>query len=142
MYGNVKKIITVALVSLSLLACAEQNENAKNLSVGSVQREIRVGMAGDQVIQALGSPNIVTTDENRNEVWVYDKINTTSVYSQNQGSMGAAMFFVPAAAAGLFSGSFSRNSGSTSTSQKTLTITIKFDESKRVRDFNYHTSSF
>ena len=40
-------------------------DSEKTLSVGKVQREIRVGMTGGQVAEVLGSPNIVSTDENR-----------------------------------------------------------------------------
>ncbi|MHC4388971.1 MAG: hypothetical protein ACYSX1_10225 [Planctomycetota bacterium] len=47
-----------------------------SVTVGTVQREIRVGMSSADVIEALGSPNVVTTDEQRREVWGYDKIAT------------------------------------------------------------------
>ena len=40
------------------------------LTVGKVQGEIKVGMAASQVAELLGSPNIVTTDEKRREVWI------------------------------------------------------------------------
>jgi len=33
------------------------------VTVGSVQKEIRKGMSGSEVALALGSPNIVSTDE-------------------------------------------------------------------------------
>ena len=39
-------------------------DSEKTLSVGKVQREIKVGMTGGQVAEVLGSPNIVSTDEN------------------------------------------------------------------------------
>jgi hypothetical protein len=46
------------------------------MTVGKVQKEIRVEMSSADVAQALGSPNIVSTDEERREVWIYDKIAT------------------------------------------------------------------
>lgn len=49
----------------------------ERMTVGTVQREIRVGMSGGEVASVLGSPNIVSTDEDRREVWIYDKISTT-----------------------------------------------------------------
>ena len=49
------------------------------LTVGKVQGEIKVGMAASQVAELLGSPNIVTTDEKRREVWIFDKISNPSV---------------------------------------------------------------
>ena len=47
--------------------------SANGLTVGTVQREIRIGMSGADVAQGLGSPNIITTDDQRREAWVYDK---------------------------------------------------------------------
>ena len=55
------------------------------LSVGTVQREIHRGMSGADVIAALGSPNVVTTDEGGREVWVYDKFATDVVSSGSHG---------------------------------------------------------
>ena len=41
---------------------AVQEPADDRLTVGKVQREIRVGMSSAKVIEVLGSPNIVTTD--------------------------------------------------------------------------------
>ena len=109
---------------------AVQSDAGDRITVGTVQREIRIGMPSSQVIEALGSPNIVTTDENRLEVWVYDKIATDVSYSNSEGGVW------------LILGTVGGNSGATSTSQRTLTIVIKFDVDKKVRDFAYHSSSF
>jgi len=100
------------------------------MTVGKVQREIRIGMPSAQVIEALGSPNIVSTDENRLEVWVYDKIATDVSYSNSNGGVW------------LILGAVGGNSGAASISQRTLTVVIKFDADKKVRDFAYHSSSF
>ena len=40
----------------------------RNLTVGTVQREIRIGMSSAEVIEVMGSPNVVSTDADRNEV--------------------------------------------------------------------------
>jgi len=100
------------------------------LTVGTVQKEIRKGMSGAQVIEALGSPNIVSTDEQGREVWVYDKIATDRVYSDSLAGGTLILAWVHGSA------------GSSSTSQRTLTIIIKFDQDKKVRDFAYHASRF
>lgn len=96
------------------------------VTVGTVQREIRIGMSSAQVIEALGSPNVVTTDEQRREVWVYDKIATDVSSSGGYWTL-------------LLVG---QSAESASKSQRTLTIIVKFDEDKKVRDFAYHTSRF
>ena len=53
-----------------------QDNTNDRISVGTVQKEVRIGMSGAEVAQVLGSPNIVSTDEQRREVWIYDKIAT------------------------------------------------------------------
>ena len=116
------------------------------LTVGVVQREIRHGMSGAEVAAALGSPNIVSTDEKRREVWIYDKIATDHVYSTEQGGVAALILGggTPGGglAGGVGSGSYDRAAGAASTSQRTLTVIIKFDDSGKVRDFAYHSSRF
>ena len=48
------------------------------LTVGSVQREIRTGMSGGEVVQVLGSPNIVSTDEQGREVWIMTRFRLST----------------------------------------------------------------
>lgn len=100
------------------------------MTVGKVQKEVRVGMTGAEVAEVMGSPNIVSTDEQRREVWIYDRMSTTEAYSRSEG--GASILVLGVGGA----------TGARSTSQRTLTVIIKFDESKKVRDFAYHSSSF
>ncbi|MEE8205725.1 MAG: hypothetical protein V3T82_02165, partial [Nitrospinaceae bacterium] len=92
--------------------------------------EIKIGMPGSDVAAILGSPNIVTTDEKRREVWIYDKISSNRVDTRNSFSGGIIIL-----------GGSTRQAASTST-QKTLTIIIKFDEEKKVRDFAYNYTQF
>ncbi|MDH5412142.1 MAG: hypothetical protein OEY16_12195 [Alphaproteobacteria bacterium] len=149
-----KRFITVTcipVVFLLLLSGCSATQHARavqdgqdgdRLTVGTVQREIHVGMSGAKVIEVLGSPNVVTTDEQRREVWVYDKISTESVHSASSGGI-AALIFGPlgaAAGGGMASGNYS--SGASATSQRTFTVIIKFNEQKTVRDFAYHTTRF
>ena len=50
----------------------------------------RSASRGAEVVAALGSPNVVTTDPERNETWVYDKVATESVYSTSSGNVAGA----------------------------------------------------
>ena len=70
------------------------------MTVGKVQKEIRVGMSGADVASALGSPNIVSTDEERREVWIYDKIATDRAYSSSSGGVNALILGFGGGAAG------------------------------------------
>jgi outer membrane protein assembly factor BamE (lipoprotein component of BamABCDE complex) len=143
-------IITVVLLAVSLMGCmsasqhrqAVQDDTGDKLTVGTVQKEIRVGMSGAEVAEVLGSPNIVSTDEERREVWIYDKVATDYVKSSSSGGVSALLLGIGGSAAGLGSGSYSSSAGASSRSQRTLTIIIKYDNEGKVRDFAYHTSKF
>jgi outer membrane protein assembly factor BamE (lipoprotein component of BamABCDE complex) len=144
----------VALLAISGCQSAQEhaadvnaaNAGANNLTVGTVQREIRVGMSGGEVASVLGAPNIVTTDEERREVWVYDRISTNRAYSTSSGGASAlvlvGVLVGDSLAGGLGGGNYSSSDGASSTTQKTLTVVIKFDNQGSVRDFAYHTSTF
>lgn len=132
-------LLLVPMVGVAVTGCqsAAQHledvraaDSEKTLSVGKVQREIKVGMTGGQVAEVLGSPNIVSTDENRQEVWIYDKISTEQAYSKSEG--GFSLILIGAG----------NKTGARSTNQRTLTVIIKFDKAGKVRDFAYHRSSF
>jgi outer membrane protein assembly factor BamE (lipoprotein component of BamABCDE complex) len=106
------------------------SEQPEKLTVGKVQGEIKVGMSAAAVAEILGSPNIVTTDEQRREHWIYDKVSSESVDTSN--SIGGSII--------IFGGGSSQRERSRT--QRTLTIIIKFDENKLVRDFAYNYSQF
>lgn len=113
------------------------NENDR-MTVGTVQKEIRIGISATDVATILGSPNIVTTDDGRLETWIYDKISTDVTYSRSSGTIVGLIFGGSGGGAGVGS----TNAGSTTSSQRTLTVIIKFDANNLVRDFSYHTSRF
>ena len=124
---------------------AAQNSGDK-LTVGTVQREIRVGMSSADVVSVLGSPNMVTSDDKRRENWVYDKISTQTVHSSSSGGVNALVLGGALVGGGLVGGGagagYSSSAGARSTTQRTLTIIIKFDKNSQVRDFAYRSSSF
>lgn len=131
---NILLVVCVLIIS----GCASagvhrrkvRDDTGERLTVGKVQREIHIGMSSSQVAEILGSPNVVSTDEERREVWIYDKIATDVSYSTSEA--GACFLIVGGSGA----------SGARSTSQRTLTVIIKFDKEGKVRDFAYHTSRF
>jgi outer membrane protein assembly factor BamE (lipoprotein component of BamABCDE complex) len=125
------------MVVAALAGCAPVAEHQanlasaqdRNLTVGVVQKEIHKGMDQAAVAQALGSPNIVSKDKDGLETWIYDKISSEVSYSKSD-AYGTLL---------LIGGS--KASGAASSSQKTLTIVIKFSEGL-VSEFVYHTSTF
>jgi len=119
-----------------------QDDSADRLTVGVVQKDIRIGMSGADVLSAIGSPNVVSTNEDRNEVWVYDKLATDVVHSESSGGVWGVIFGPIGSAGSAAFGSAQQSAGATSTSQRTLTIVIRFDAEHRVSDFAYHSSRF
>ena len=144
---NTSKLIAAfALIAVITAGCsathhaqdvraADENDR---MTVGTVQKEIRIGISATDVAAILGSPNIVTTDDGRLETWIYDKISTDVTYSRSSGTIVGLIFGSSGGGAGVGS----TNAGSTSSSQRTLTVIIKYDANNSVRDFSYHTSRF
>lgn len=119
-----------------------QSMDGERVTVGTVQREIHRGMSSAEVIEVLGSPNVLSTDAEGREVYVYDKFATEVVASESGWSiLGAGGGYGRSGAGGGGIG-LGGSSGAASRSQRTLTIVIKFDKQKKVRDFAYHTSRF
>ncbi len=132
--------VALALAAALLAGCTTAQQHARDvqaaqeeggaLTVGKAQSEIAKGMSGAQVAESLGSPNIVTTDELGREVWVYDRFATDVTFSQSGGGVWLILALIDG------------QSGSRSRSQRTLTVIVKFDETKKVRDIAYHSSRF
>ena len=148
-----KKFILIAVIfigSTALIGCKTVGEHVKavrsdapdKVTVGKVQAEIRTGMSGAEVAGILGSPNIVTTDEERREVWIYDKFATESAHSTSSG--GVSVLFLGIVGNFVCGGapSYKSSTGASSKTQRTMTIIIKYDADKKVMDFAYHSSSF
>jgi outer membrane protein assembly factor BamE (lipoprotein component of BamABCDE complex) len=106
------------------------NSDQERLTVGVVQKRIQVGMSQAEVAQTLGSPNIVTKDAKGKEAWVYDKAAREVTYSSDNGSVW------------LIIGGYSKEAGASRSSQKTLTVVIKFDDKNLVEGVSYHSSQF
>ena len=148
LYSNLSIFLLMCLFVLSGCKSVEdhirgvRDESGEKVTVGKVQAEIQSGMSGAQVAEVLGSPNIVTTDEERREVWIYDKFKTETITSQSSAGGSILIVGLIDSFLGGVAPSNKSSSGATSKSQKTMTIIIKFDKDKKVRDFAYHQSSF
>ena len=144
--NNLKHTTVVILATVFTVGCSATHhaadvraaDEADRVTVGTVQKEIHIGMSAANVASVLGSPNIVTTDDQRQETWIYDKISTEVAYSRSSGTIVGLIFGGSGGGAGIGTTS----AGATATSQRTLTVIIKFDGDNRVRDFSYHTSRF
>jgi outer membrane protein assembly factor BamE (lipoprotein component of BamABCDE complex) len=126
------------ILASSLVACSSAGKHAANLhstkeremTLGLVQKEVRTGMSQGELATVLGSPNIVTKDQSGTQTWVYDKIASEVSYSQDQGGI----WFLIAG--------YGKEAGARASSQKTLTVVIKFDDKELVEKVTYHSSKF
>lgn len=127
--------LILAAVCIGCTTAAEHQRNLgstaeREMTLGIVQKEIHAGLTQDEVIAALGSPNIVTRDAQGQETWVYDKVATEASYS-NSDAYGTILILGGSTAA-----------GASSSTQKTLTVVIKYGNDQRVETFSYHSSKF
>ena len=122
------KIITLIILSSIILSSCAPNvpTNSNNLTLGAVQSKIYKGQSQAEVMDVLGSPNIVTKDTQGREVWTYDRI-----YSDKDSESRGFWF--------LF---FGKSNASSSSSSKSLTVIITFDDKKNVLDFTYQSLKY
>jgi outer membrane protein assembly factor BamE (lipoprotein component of BamABCDE complex) len=145
-----KRLIVLCMALLPLTGCMTASQHhdqlgsadEERLTVAAVQREIQLGMSGAAVLATLGSPNIVSTDKDRHEVWVYDRVGTEYVYSNSDTGLISLLGGAASSVAGGVIPRHQQNAGASRRSQRTLTIIIKFDENGQVKDYSYHSSRF
>ncbi len=132
-----KATLLIVLTILTFGCCSSCRNNEalhstheREMTLGVVQKEVRPGMNQRELVEALGSPNIVTKDQNGTQSWVYDKIASEVSYSQDHGGFW------------LIVAGYGKDSGARASAQKTLTVVIKFDEHELVDKVSYHSSKF
>lgn len=135
-----KPISISSLLALLLTGCMAttaplQNPESKNsLTTGQVQITLKKDHTTQaEVLDAFGSPNLVTLNSEGEEVWTYQKHATVSA-ANSSSTYGTIILF----------GGSSRTSGFEQSS-RTMTLIIKFKEVdglKRVSGFASRSSSF
>ena len=134
------QIALIVGVVFGPMGCANNNpplnEDGLNreLTVGLVQREIKEGSPAEEVIRTLGSPNIVKTDAEGLEIWVYDRFSSERV----RRSFAATLLGISDSSLGLFQGSSSKEQSSVAN----LTVILNFDKNSNVSGVAYHRSKF
>lgn len=130
-YKNILSTIAFATIPF-VSSCSTTNYSLheEQMTVAKAQTEIKIGMPSSAVVEVLGSPNMVTTDAERRETWVYDKVSTN--IQSSSSSRGVWLLLLAAKG----------KESQASSNQRTLTIIVKFDKNGLVRDFAYRTSTF
>jgi hypothetical protein len=117
------------------------------LSYGTVTSAVVKGKTTQMdLIQWFGGPNISTVDADGVETWLYERsVSQTDVASKSQNWQAAANLGISfgqgqggASAGGGQSGSAS----STASSFRSLTVIVKFNADKTVKDYSVRSSQF
>ena len=96
---------------------ARQIETQK-VTLGNVQMIVKKGASSADVIAALSSPNIVTSNKDETETWVYDKI-----MAESETALGS-------------------NGVVSVKSTRTMIVVIKFDREHKVETVQYRQTSY
>jgi hypothetical protein len=128
-------------------AAAGEREKAKAeppaaFTLGVVQKELRPGLSQADVAERLGSPNIVTREPDGREAWVYDKVSSEVEASSGSVGVGGLGTGAGSSLAGVLGIAAGRRSEKVKSSQKTLTVVIRFSAAGTVEGFSWHASRF
>lgn len=126
-------------------------EKPSNLSYGTVTAMVKKNVTTQaELLDLFGGPNISTTDKDGVETWVYER--TSSVTDQagsQQSDQMSAFFGAGGGGAGVVAGggvagskSNTNNQNRTVNSIRTLTIVVKFNTDKTVKDYTARASYF
>jgi hypothetical protein len=124
-----------------------QSESPSLLSYGSVTSSVKKGTTTQADLGSMfGGPNISTIDSDGNETWIYEK-TTSETTTNSQSSINTkaerldVFFGLGFIHKGKGEGNV-RNNTTVSSSIKSLTVIIKFNQDKTVKDYSARASYF
>ena len=122
------KKIALFLCSFILVSCATTTPPQKsNLTPGIVKSSIKEGITSQaEIVQLIGSPNIITKNKDGLEVWTYSRQS----FDSNSGAFGGGLLF--------FGGSKAFSSASSSS----FDLIITFDKQNLVKHYSVVSSQF
>ena len=140
----------VALVAVALgVVSSEAGEREKAqaapgaaFTLGVVQKALRPGLSQADVVERLGSPNIVTRETDGREAWVYDKVSSEVEASGSSIGLGGLGSGAGASFGGILGITAGKRSEKARSSQRTLTVVVRFSTAGAVESFSWHDSRF
>jgi hypothetical protein len=143
-------VVTLGAVAVGVLppaAGAGEPAKAKDASssaftLGMVQKELRAGLSQADVVERLGAPNILTRDGEGREAWVYDKVSSEVEASSGNVGVAGAGTGVAGTFVGLLGISAGKRSEKARSSQRTLTVVVRFSTAGQVESYSWHDSRF
>jgi hypothetical protein len=146
-----KSVNTAAAAPTSSAAPTAPAPPSSALSYGTVTASVQRNKTTQlQILENFGGPNISTTDADGSEVWVYERsVTQTDIATQSkdyQGAvnLGVSFGFPHFGASGGGSAGVMKANGTSSTSAgtRTLTVIVKFNPDKTVRDYSVRATTF
>lgn len=134
------------LLSFSTAAFAADGKavapRESELTLGAIQRSIKTGMSATEIVEAAGSPNLVTRGRNGRETWVYDRF-ATETSEQGLAVGGGGIGSAAGGSSGVL-GVLGLNGSrrKSTTSQRTLMLVVTFGQDGMVESFAYRSSKF
>lgn len=129
--------VSIFVLATCLIACTTPTPIATNTIAptpythGNVQLILKKGITTQtEVLDAFGAPNVATVDGDGNEVWTYQK-NATISTNHSNSTYGTIIIFGGSSSASGFE-----------QSSRTMTLIIKFDRAKTIKDFRSMTTNF
>jgi hypothetical protein len=119
-----------------------KNGASREFTLGLVQKELRAGLSQADVAERLGAPNIVARDADGREAWVYDKVSSEVDVSGSSLGLGGLGSGAGSSVGGLLGIAAGKRSERAKSSQKTLTVVIRFSAAGAVESFTWHDSRF
>ena len=117
------------------------------LSYGGVTSQVQNNKTTQlELVQMFGGPSISTTDADGTEVWIYERaVTETERQNRSEGYQAAAnlgVFFSAVQLGGGGSTGKSTSSSNVSTSFRSLTLIVKFNPNKTVKEYSVRASQF
>jgi hypothetical protein len=135
-------LLAVALGAPAAAADREKAQAPRAFTLGLVQKALQPGLSQADVAERLGSPNIVTRETDGGEAWVYDKV--ASERESSAGGIGVAGAGSGAGGSvwGILGVTGGKRSEKSKTSQRTLSVVIRFSAAGTVASYTWHDSRF
>jgi len=136
-----------ATPSAQAVSAPPAQSGASALSYGTVTSAVVKGKTTQMdLLQMFGGPNISTVDGEGAETWVYERsVSQTDVASRSQNWQAAAnlgVSFGHGQGGASVGGGQSGAASSTASSFRSLTVIVKFNADKTVKDYSVRSSQF
>jgi len=133
--------------SAQAVSAPPAHSGASALSYGMVTSQVvKDKTTQADLLQLFGGPNIATTDNEGTETWVYERsVTQTDVSSRNQNWQAAAgldLFFSHVGANAQGGGGQAAGASSVASSFRSLTVVVKFNPNKTVKNYDVRSSQF